>query len=64
MNFGTGGFFTKYKYCDCYTGVRHTQLASQFACQVPASELAMPIRSRFDEFGQNISISFVISEMN
>ena len=64
MNFGTGGLLIKYKYCGGYTGLRHPPLTSQFTCHFPASELAMPIRCRFDEFGHNISVSFVISEMN
>ena len=59
-----GELFIKYKYCGGYKGLRHPQVPIQFPCQFPASELAMPISRRFDEFGQNISITFENSEMN
>ena len=59
-----GELFIKYKCCGGYTGLRHPQVAIQFPCQFPVSELAMPTIRRFDEFGQHISIIFDNSEMN
>jgi hypothetical protein len=59
----TGWFETYFYYGGVCAGLCHPQVASEFAFQLPDSELAMPLKRKNEKAGQSFSNPFEITEL-